>query len=259
MENVYIHGSTDPREVARLEKQAKFCSAWWLPCVEIPAHARVLDLGTGIGAMARELNARFPTAHITGVDRSTAQLQVARERHPVAQYTHADAAQLPFESGSFDRVHASWLLEHVPDPLAVAREAHRVLAAGGVAYFLEVDNGTLRTEPDNAAIQELMSKLNAAQIAAGGDPFVGPKLQTMFKDAGFREVEVKALPRHGHAGDLPFFRAFAEEFAEIFESVDEAMPEHHALILEACQAMRALPEQRDAALFYTPIMVRAVR
>ncbi len=255
----YIHGSTDPREVARLEKQAKFCSAWWLTHVEIPAGARVLDLGTGIGAMASELFAHCPSAHITGLDRSSAQLAVARERHPVAQYVHGDAANMRLADQSFDCIHASWLLEHVPDPVAVAREAHRVLASSGVAYFLEVDNASLRTTPELPAVDELMRKLDAAQIAGGGDPNIGSRLSAIFEQAGFRDLTVTALPLLGDGTNPTFFRALAEEFAEIFESADEAMPSLHALIEQACQQMRALPELPGASMLYTPVMVRAAR
>ena len=44
----------------------------------------------------------------------------------------ADAALLPFVDGSFDAAICSELLEHVPDPVAVLRQVHRVLHKGGV-------------------------------------------------------------------------------------------------------------------------------
>src|SRR5262249_23568904 len=115
--HAYIHGSTDAREIARLEKQAAFVAPWSLARFDCAPVMRVLDLGTGIGAMAAQLARRYPGIQLTGLDRSPAQLAVARHRHPVAEYVEGDATALPFEAATFDRVHATWLLEHVPDPL----------------------------------------------------------------------------------------------------------------------------------------------
>lgn len=255
----YIHGSTDRREVERLERQASFVEPWWFPHVDVRSGACLLDLGTGIGAVAARLAQRFPSATITGLDRSHAQLSVAAQRHPVARYVEGDAARMPFADASFDHVHATWLLEHVQDPAAVVREVLRVLEPGGVATFLEVDNATFHTTPTFPVVVALLQQLNAAQQRAGGDPFVGTRLGALFEQAGFREVQVRALPMRGTADDPAFFRAFAEEFAEIFESVDEAMPEMRAQIVAACQALRSLPQTEGASMHYTPIMVRAVR
>ena len=44
----------------------------------------------------------------------------------------SDAARLPFVNESFDAVVCSELLEHVPDPPSVLKEAFRVLRRGGV-------------------------------------------------------------------------------------------------------------------------------
>lgn len=256
----YIHGSTDAREIARLETQAAFVAPWSLEHFDARSGMDVLDLGTGIGAMAGELARRFPGVHITGLDRSQTQLAVARTRHAVANYVQGDATAMPFADAAFDRVHSSWLLEHVPDPLAVLKEVHRVLRRGGVAHFVEVDNATFRVEPPLPVATELMNRLNAAQLLAGGDPFVGRNLSHLFEQAGFIEIEARSLPLVGDGTDPSFYRAFVEEFAGIFESIDETLaPELAARIREAATRLRAMPERGTGAIHYAPVIARAVR
>jgi methylase of polypeptide subunit release factors len=65
----YVHGSTDQREVARLVRQAEFVATFSLVDFDAPPGARVLDLGTGVGAMARQLALRFPGIELVGIDR----------------------------------------------------------------------------------------------------------------------------------------------------------------------------------------------
>ncbi len=95
---------------------------------------RLLDVGTGTGAVLRELGRRAvrPEA-ATGVDASAAML--ARVPPLPAGWTTAtaDARALPFADGAFDVACAAYVLHVLPDadrPAALG-ELRRVLAPGG--------------------------------------------------------------------------------------------------------------------------------
>lgn len=258
MTTTYIHGETDPREAARLEKQARFVAGFTLPFFDAAPGMRVLDLATGVGAMAGQLLARYPGIALVGVDLRRPQLASAQANHPGADYVQADATHLPFPDAMFDRVHCSWLLEHVPSPVKVLCEVRRVLKPSGVCQFIEVDNATFRTEPSFPVVAEAMDALNRAQVAGGGDPFIGPKLPALFREAGFTQVSAAPLPMRADSSDPAALQAFIDEFAEIFESVDEALGAERLHLLEAAaQALRSLGQREGARMEYAGWLARA--
>lgn len=257
----YIHGGTDLREVARLMKQAL---VWVAPRMlgDFTAHPgmRVLDVGTGVGAMAGALARRHPGVELWGLDLRAGQLAQAQALHPVATYVQGDAVRMPFPDAMFDRVHGSWVLEHIPEPERVLREVHRVLAPGGQCFFLEVDNTTLRLVPPSTDVTRGLQLLNEAQLGGGGDPFIGRKLEGLMRGVGFTHVQVRPVHIDGDAKDLETLRSSAEELAEIFESLDEALgPSQTPLLQAAARAARELPHLPGAEFHYRPVAALGTR
>gem|GEM_PF-5334539 len=101
--------------------------------------------------------------------------------------------------------------------------------------------------------------LNTAQQAGGGDPFIGPKLEGLLRAAGFSSVDVQPVHVHGSAADPETLRASAEELAEIFESLDEALPDQAPLLHAAAREARALPQVPGAEFHYRPVAALGTR
>jgi phosphatidylethanolamine/phosphatidyl-N-methylethanolamine N-methyltransferase len=99
---------------------------------------RVLEVGVGTGINAT----LYPRdCHVTGIDLSDSMLEKARERIARKDITNVrllvmDAADIKFADSSFDIVYAPYLISVVPDPVAVAREMHRVCRPGGRVILL---------------------------------------------------------------------------------------------------------------------------
>ena len=76
----------------------------------VPEGGRVLDLGCGAGLVAAEFLGR---GRVVALDRSAAQLGLARSNAPGALLIRADIAEVAFAPASFDVVVAFWSLIHV--------------------------------------------------------------------------------------------------------------------------------------------------
>jgi SAM-dependent methyltransferase len=98
---------------------------------------RVLDLGTGTGAVAERAAALVsPGGEVLGVDISVEMLAQARRRLAArgfdnVAFREGRAEALPVDAGTFDAVLASLSLMYVIDRAAAAREIARVLRSGG--------------------------------------------------------------------------------------------------------------------------------
>lgn len=96
--------------------------------------ARVLDVGTGEGQLARV--AVGLGAWAVGVDPTRAQITVAAERAGGPSYVRGVAETLPFADASFDAAVACLVFEHLPDHVPGIAEIARVLMPGGRFVFL---------------------------------------------------------------------------------------------------------------------------
>lgn len=264
----YIHTFTR-EEQDRLIQQADLLEPHLHRYVDLSGCSRLLEIGCGVGAQLRILRRRFPDLHMTGVDISEAQIQrarqlLAKELSAGQLELHTSRGdELPFADGSFDAVYVCFLLEHVPDPTAVIREAKRVLAEGGVFYCTEVFNDALYVYPHSPAIMQFWRAFNDCQRKIGGDPNIGIRLCNVMIQAG---LTVEWMKDASYMLDQrmtdPNERArYFDHWHACFVSAKQRLLSEgaidSALVSEFDREFDRLRESTDAVFLYSNRQVRA--
>ncbi|MCB0958705.1 MAG: class I SAM-dependent methyltransferase [Acidimicrobiales bacterium] len=102
----------------------------------LAGHARVLDVGTGEGQVAR-LAVEGGATVVAGIDPTANQVAEAARRGGGPTYARAGADRLPFADEAFDAVVACLVFEHIEAVDDAIDEVARVLRPGGrFAFFL---------------------------------------------------------------------------------------------------------------------------
>lgn len=260
----YLHGySAD--EQRRLHRQARTFAPLLHRELRFAGATRLLEIGCGAGAQTAILLANNPRLRITAVDRSMAQLTAAAQffvrRRALTggrlDLICAEATQLPLVEGSFDAALSVWLLEHVAEPLAILREARRVLKVGGRLHVREVFNATVYIRPRCAALEDYWAAYNALQYRMGGNPNIGPELGNLMKAAGFRDVQL--VPETiWYDRRTPWLRRhWLGYWEELLLSAAAGLLEARAVTRGQIGAMRrelaGLRENAEAVFFFAPV------
>jgi SAM-dependent methyltransferase len=106
-----------------------------------PLEGPVLDLGSGMGVMARELARRGLAVESVDVNADeqavAAALTAGSGLEPRIRFTPADGAALPFPDGAFASAVTFNVLHHLADGASVLREVLRVVRPGGVLVLAD--------------------------------------------------------------------------------------------------------------------------
>jgi ubiquinone/menaquinone biosynthesis C-methylase UbiE len=251
----YVHGYATPEQERLVEQAGHWRHRLIRDGTELEPGTRLLEVGTGVGAVLAVLGQEFPGLVLTGVDIEQKQLEFARghlERSGVeANLVQADALSLPFEDESFDHVWMMWFLEHVADPPAALREARRVLVPGGRITAIEVDYSTVHAEPSTAAMEALFQTMVAGMSASGWSD-AGTRLPSWLREAGLRVLDEGERAYWWQGEDLARQASYA---ADVVESAAPALAQLPGVTKDELRAglddLRNLPNYPDAGLGWT--------
>ncbi len=166
-----------------------------------PEH--VLDVATGTGDLALEIQKRCPEAKVLGTDFCPEMLAHAT-KGGVRETKVEDAMNLSFEDNTFDVVTAAFGLRNMEDWQKALREMGRVIKPGGHLLVLDFSqpSGFLR-KPYGLYLNRILPKVaglltgqgGAYQYLAGsiGEFPYGEKMMKLFKNAEFQDCECRSL------------------------------------------------------------------
>ena len=122
----------------------------YLEAMQIDTAEAVLDLGCGTGVAARAIARRRGfSGRVLGIDLSptlaqtAAQLAAAEGLDSRVEFRPGDSRKLDLADGAYDALVAHTLLSHVDDPLAVVREAARLVRPGGMIGIFDGDYASM--------------------------------------------------------------------------------------------------------------------
>jgi SAM-dependent methyltransferase len=177
------------------------------------ASSSVVEIGCGDGSLLAELSSRGFGKSLSGFDISLAAVDLARAREVprVVSLEVFDGVSLPVADGAFDLGVLSHVLEHVPGPLPLLREAARACRALIVEVPLERNASGGRAAKraasdeighlqalDRAAVRQLVASAGLRVAGELLDP-LPREVHTFFASSGVDQARglAKAAVRRG--------------------------------------------------------------
>lgn len=195
----YIHGTT-AEEQKRLAELNYLTNASFLEFVDVKETDQVLELGSGLGILADNVSQKLSSGRVTGIEISEEQIAKCPPENERLVFVSGDVKNLPFKGNTFDIIYGRYILEHVPDPLVVLKEANRVLKPGGKIFFQENAILLLKLYPECVVFDQVWNAFASYQSHIGGDAMIGLKLYVLLNQAGFTQPVLSMAPEIHYRG-----------------------------------------------------------
>lgn len=157
---------------------------------------RILDIGCGPGTITARIAALCPNSSVVGLEPDPSRAQLAErilKPYPRARVHLGSPSSNQLEAESFDFAYARFALQHMTDPKLELAGAFRMLRPGGALVAVDADDGLFAIYPEPPQLKETVRLSEALQHSSGGDRRVGRKLPALLEQAGFGQVQLKAM------------------------------------------------------------------
>jgi ubiquinone/menaquinone biosynthesis C-methylase UbiE len=204
---------------ARLLERARTSPKDFFAPLTLCPGLNVLDVGCGTGDFLRLLAPIVSPGEAVGLDLSETMIAEARQRSAEnidnLSFRVGSALDLPFQVGSFDRILATQVLLHIPDPWRALAEMKRVLAPSGIISISEIDWGTLVVQSSENELGRRFSELSCRELRNG---LIIRELPGQLRELGFNHVVI--LPEVEVTQDLgAFYTWFVEPSLQHFKRI----------------------------------------
>ncbi len=165
--------------------------AQWLDRLALHASQRVLEVGSGTGAIISEIAEKYHCSTY-GLDIDPPVSHFAQVNDPNTRYTIGNGMDLPFPGATFDFTICHFLLLWLESPGQVLAEMKRVTRPGGwVLVLAEPDYGGRIDYPDS--LTELGVLQEHSLQLQGCDTRIGRKLRQLFNELDLENIRIGVL------------------------------------------------------------------
>ena len=263
MSETYLHGSTTV-EHQRLALMNRLLNERCLAEVAPEPGMRVLEVGAGTGLFAIDLAyAVGPTGFVVGVERDRAQLEEARacigadpRLEARIELRRGDALDLPLtaiDRGSFDLVHARFLLEHLEAPARAVEQMLNAVRPGGRVVMIDDDHSLMRFHPPLASMDQLWSDYHGCFEGMGQHPLIGRSLAGLLIRCHAENVAT-AVVNFGACRHEPAFDDFVENLVSVIEGATPRLtnqgPWTEENVVSTLTEFRTWSHGREATILY---------
>jgi len=211
----------------------------YLAELTLPQRARVLEVGSGTGAVSRVIAALTCVTSVVGVDPSPVFVDKANELSAGCSgvsFAVGDGQALQFADGEFDLVVLHTTLCHMPDPEKGLAEARRVLKQGGVLAIFDGDYMTATVaigegDPLQSAVDVVVRKFVQ-------HPWLSRQLPRLLGALGMR---IESFRSHGYTKTSE-----AAYFMSLLERGLDLMVDANMLSADTAQTLRQEASRRQA-------------
>ena len=153
-----------------------------------------VDIGTGLGELAKEVAKRHPGLQVIGIDISEKSLAIAKQRVKEINLSNLefkveDAHRLSFSEDSVDLVVSHGTLHHFKDVSRILLEIYRILKPGALAYLSDlrrdVSEEIVKQVAINLAPKQAKAFVNSVQAS-----YTPPELKEILLKLGIKNCEV---------------------------------------------------------------------
>jgi len=263
----YIHG-TAPEEQERLTWMNELLNAQEFGAIALRGDERALELGAGTGIFACALARRLLLGSVLALELDERQLACARvESNDVAnlELRQGDVYAPPLRPeawGSFDFVHARFLLEHLTEPERALSVMARAVRPGERVVLVDDDHDTLRLWPAAPAFERLWRAYCGEYERRGMDPWIGRRLPGLAHAAGLEPIEARLLDFGACRGMQRFPTVVRNLIGVVASAGLDLVASNATTELELTQGLdelRAWSTRRDATLWYAVPWLAAQR
>lgn len=175
-------------EIAKSNPQAAFNH------LELSNGLDILDCGCGTGDMLSLMAKQIGSGQAVGIELSRVMVEEANRRAKSGPgnitFSEMDVKELTFPDAEFDRVMATQLLIHVPDPKEAFNEMCRVTAPRGIIALADIDWDSLTLECDDLELGRRFCRYFSNGILNGT---IVREYAAWFAEAGF--ADIKTIPQ----------------------------------------------------------------